>query len=88
MSSTGLFWLSFADSTLPPGTQFLGAAVVRAKAIIEAIQVAHAIGINPGGEVQGHPIVYEPGIKPIPDSYIERLLDRPTIDQLLKEVGA
>jgi hypothetical protein len=47
------WWLSFADSDLPTGEQFLGAAVVRARGLGHAALVAHRLGINPGGEVLG-----------------------------------
>lgn len=46
-----MMWLSFADPTRPTGRQFLGAAIVRADRIITAVRRAHALGINPGGEV-------------------------------------
>lgn len=46
-------WLSFADGNLPKGSQFLGAALVRAPNFIAAVMEAHRLGINPGGEVQG-----------------------------------
>ncbi len=46
-----LFYLSFAS-----GTGFLGAAVVRAHAILTAVQRCDELGINPGGEVACWPI--------------------------------
>ncbi len=46
-------WLSFADSALPKGTQFLGAVLVKAPDFITAVMQTHALGLNPGGEVQG-----------------------------------
>lgn len=46
-----LWWLSFADPTLPAGTQFLGACLVEANSLVDAISVSHLRGINPGGEV-------------------------------------
>lgn len=50
-----LFWISFADSELPEGQQFLGCVVVRgATDIVNACKVAHALGINPGGEALGY----------------------------------
>ncbi len=75
-TATDLFWLSFADPDLPKGTQFLGGCVVRATSFIEAVQVSHALGINPGGEVQGHPVAIPDGFHPVPEAYIERLLSR------------
>lgn len=44
-------WLSFADPDLPPGTQFLGVAIVEARDVIDAALEAHRLRINPGGEV-------------------------------------
>lgn len=85
--TSGLYWLSFADPARPTGQQFLGVAIVRARLPLEAVKVSHALGINPGGEVQMMPVVYEPGILPIPDEYLERLLDRATIEELLVKVG-
>lgn len=49
-----MFWfLSFADGRRPKGTQFLGGAIVEAQDFMAAIKKTHALGINPGGEVQG-----------------------------------
>ena len=45
--------LSFADGQRPRGSQFLGVVIVRANSFIEAVQLTHRLGINPGGEVQG-----------------------------------
>ncbi len=42
------WWLSFAD-----GDGFLGAALVAARDFVDAVDVAHRLGINPGGEVLG-----------------------------------
>lgn len=83
MNLTGLFWLSFADPKLPKGKQFLGAVVIRADDMIEAIKRSHFLGINPGGEVEGHPVIYLAGVDPIPDSFKERLLSRSEIDRLM-----
>jgi hypothetical protein len=44
--------LSFADPDRPRGTQFLGACIVEAMHFVEAIKIAHVLGINPGGEVK------------------------------------
>lgn len=71
------FWLSFADGTLPRGSQFLGAAVVAAHDLPGAIRVAWALGINPGGEVQIAEIENLP-----PPEYRERLLSREQIAEM------
>jgi len=67
------WWLSFADSNLPKGTQFLGACLVRAHGMIEAIRVAHVLEINPGGEVQA--VEATEDFNP-PAEWTERLLNR------------
>lgn len=53
------WWLSFADPDRPTGQQFLGACIVRAVDEISAVKVAHALGINPGGEVRFMDLVPE-----------------------------
>lgn len=45
------FYLSFCDTTLPEGQQFLGATVVDAADPKHAVEVATARGLNPGGEI-------------------------------------
>lgn len=47
------WWLSFVDPALPAGGRFLGVVVVRAPGFATAVQTAHALGINPGGQVRG-----------------------------------
>ena len=54
------FWLSFADPNKPRGTQFLGASIVLASGFLEAVQKAHALGINPVGEIRGYPMPSAP----------------------------
>jgi hypothetical protein len=46
-----LWWLSFCDTDRPPGTQFLGVAIVAAPTLAAAIVRAHKLGVNPGGQV-------------------------------------
>ncbi len=46
------FWLSFADTRLPTGTQFLGGTIVQASDARAAVRVARDVGCNPGGGVQ------------------------------------
>ena len=45
------FWLSFCDTDLPEGQKFLGCVITRACTIVMALEKAHILGINPGGEV-------------------------------------
>lgn len=49
---TWWWWLSFANPYLPAGSQFLGACLVKAHGVAEAVRVAHVLEINSGGEVQ------------------------------------
>ena len=73
------WWLSFADGDLPKGSQFLGVAIVRGWGILAATIRAHALGINPGGEVAGVQIPLER----LPDpSFRERLLTREEAEAL------
>lgn len=62
-----LWWLSFCDPARPPGSQFLGVAIVEpdfvsglpgseGAELVSACAAAHRLGCNPGGEVQGHPL--------------------------------
>jgi hypothetical protein len=82
-----LWWLSFADAILPVGNQFLGAAMVRASNMIEAVQVAHLLGINPGGEVVG--VECDPSAAAlVPAKYVERLLSRDEIEAFETEMAS
>lgn len=69
----GCHWLSFADSNLPEGSQFLGVAIVRGIEMLTAVSASHELGINPGGEVVGHAI---PRDLDVPVEYRERLLTK------------
>lgn len=76
---TGRWWqLSFADGNLPDGSKFLGALMVKAHTFIEAVEVAHAIGANPGGEVIG---VYSDDADP-PARFTYRLLSKVELIEL------
>jgi len=46
------FWMSFCDPDKPKGSQFLGACIVEALNVRDAIQVSWECGCNPGGEVK------------------------------------
>ncbi len=45
------YYLSFCDTKLPKGTQFLGATVVEAENEYGVAGAARALGRNPGGEI-------------------------------------
>jgi len=47
------WWLSFCDPEKPAGQRFVGVTLVRGSAFLQAVQEAHRLGINPGGEVKG-----------------------------------
>lgn len=71
-----IFWLSFADPERPTGTQFLGACMVEADSPIAAVKTAHALGINPGGEVM---ILEQAPADVVHPSWLNVLMDRETI---------
>lgn len=48
-----LWWMSFCDPGKPTGQQFLGVVIVEAPGFVHAHQKSCALGINPGGEIQG-----------------------------------
>lgn len=76
----GWWWLSFADGDRHAGQQFLGIAVVRAAGFGLAVMQTHALGINPGGEVQGKEIRAN---CPPPDELLNRLVtDKARIAEL------
>lgn len=94
MANRPLWWLSFADAELPKGSQFLGACIVPAGSIIEAVQIAHAMGVNPGGDVVGHPIpesdAWLLAAQPTLRTYVGRILTRDeceTLDRELARIG-
>ena len=76
---SGWYWLSFADNGLPKGEQFLGVCMVEAHSPVDAVVVAHDLGVNPGGEVQifALPADYAP-----PASHANRLLDRAEAERI------
>ena len=51
-SATQFFYLSFADSSLPKGKQWLGGCYIRSESFDEAMVLSKVLGINPGGQVQ------------------------------------
>jgi|SRR3984885_11783152 len=74
------WWLSFADGSLPKGSQFLGVAIVKGANVYQASQAAHHIGCNPGGSVMGEPFD-DDDIVP-PEEFTNRLLTERDIDEL------
>jgi hypothetical protein len=53
-------WLSFADPSRPKGSHFIGACVVVGEDFASAMAEANRLGCNPGGEVMGVDVGYEP----------------------------
>lgn len=80
-----MWWLSFIDEDRPEGERFLGAIVVRAKSMPEAVEVTHALGINPGGLVGG--LTWANESEP-PESYHDRLLSSADIADMERELLA
>ncbi len=74
----GIWYLSFASK------KFLGAAFVEADTMMEAIGKAHALGINPGGEVLAMPPT--DGTAKVPTKYRHRLLSKAVLDQIDAEM--
>lgn len=75
-----LHWLSFADTDLPKGQQFLGVAIVEASSFPEAVMISHMLGFNPGGQVAGTEI---PDHAPQPaEHWRDRLLTKADIAKL------
>lgn len=71
-------WLSFCDTRLPPGSQFLGGCLVQGCGFFDAVMESHRLGLNPGGEVQGT----ELGPDHVGTYPTYRLLSRAEIDAL------
>lgn len=71
------WWLSFADGRRARGDQFLGGVYVRADNMIAAVNAAHRLGINPGGEVQGVDLDHVP-----PADAQNRLLSKDDMERL------
>lgn len=81
----GWWYLSFTDPDRPKGTQFLGACVVEARGIAQAIGESHRLGLNPGGEVL--PIQVPADKEPVPEVRGRLLSAREARDMELQDVG-
>lgn len=68
------WWLSFCDPSKPKGKKFIGVAIVEAHSIIHAMELAHDLGINPGGEIFSYVV------DDIPDGILNRLLYRKDLE--------
>ena len=74
------FFMSFADGSLPAGTQFLGGCFVQAGSLPAAITLSHALGINPGGEVRVMELPEDAVEDHVPERDRYRLLSRQEIE--------
>lgn len=72
------WWISFAD-----GRGFLGACIVSAFGMVDAVKQAHLLGINPGGQALGREV--PPGVE-VPDGAKKRLLSRDDIVTYFGEI--
>jgi hypothetical protein len=78
----GWWYLSFADEQ-PRG--FLGAVIVQGQGMITAIDRAHRLRINPGGQVAAWAIDAE-AVAKIPVEARERLLSKADLDRIFNDV--
>jgi hypothetical protein len=78
-SPVKLFYLSFADGSLPSGSQFLGGLFFRAKTVAGALAGSRRLGLNPGGSVLA--VEVPPG-SPVDESLVGRLLSRAEVGAL------
>lgn len=72
-------WLSFADVD-----GFRGIVILRAKDIVEAVQIANRLGINPGGQVMACEM---PPTFHVPEEATGKLLSRADCDRLFPDAG-
>jgi hypothetical protein len=74
------WWLSFVN---PGDERFLGVCVVKRHSFVAAVQRAHQLGINPGGQVAGQ--VLPEGEEP-PEALRDKLVaDRTTLDRIMRQ---
>lgn len=72
------WWLSFANNE-----RNLGVALVKAGDFIEAVRRAHALGINPGGEVNGWAVEEDLGLgEPAPKWQHKLITTRAEMDKM------
>jgi hypothetical protein len=74
------FYMSFADPSLPKGSQFLGGCYVHADTLQDAIVLTHTLGINPGGEVRVDEVPSDALEENVPAKDRHRLLTREEIE--------
>ena len=70
-----LWWISFADSNLPAGSQFLGVCIVHGFDLHDAIVRSHMARCNPGGSVRAAELPKETARR-VPKNRIDVLLSK------------
>lgn len=70
-------WMSFCDPDKPKGKQFLGVVITNAIGIASAVDKAHRLGINPGGEI----LSYETDPGNINPNHFDRLLSAQELEE-------
>lgn len=83
MDNNKFWWLSFCDPDLPEEEQLLGAAIVRAKDGLSAVERARELGCNPGGEVMFVDLPLDMAMS-FPKDCIETLL---TTEEQFERIG-
>ncbi len=68
------WWMSFCDPERQDGQQFLGVCIIEAPDLIQAMQKAWALGINPGGEIKALQV------SGVSAEYLDKLLSRAEIE--------
>ena len=81
-----LWWLAFADQTLPIGEQFQGAVIVEGTSLDHAKKNARALGITLKGQVQGM-VIPKHAHDLIPPIWRNRALTREECGELDAELG-
>lgn len=80
------WYLSFADASLPRGSQFLGAVVVEGVNLPGAVTRAHLLGVNPGGGVYGIELPAQI-VARVPAEFMDRLLAPVDIREFDRAIG-
>jgi hypothetical protein len=79
-----IYWLSFCDLRRPEGGQFLGAALIEADSLGQALTLAWENDCNPGGEVAALEIPAHQ--HPRCRQHLNRLMSREELDDVFGEI--
>lgn len=74
------FYMSFVDNHRPAGDQFVGALLLEADSLEEAITASWLLELNPGGEIAA--VEIPAAVGRIPDSFMNRLLTKAEAEAL------